>query len=323
MISSPVRPVCASIFFLHRFSVPDLGVFGHDPTELRGRLEYLRKHRYQLLGIEDLIAGVEQRRSLSARTVVFTVDDGYADFAAIAAPIFAAYDCPVTVFLITDFVAGRLWNWWDKVEWAFRESPRREFHFEIANAPLSLAWSDQAERMVASETVVERLKRVPDTEKESLLAQLALALDVSFPTGVPQRDGAMTWNEVRRCAAKGATFGPHTVTHPILSQVSEARARDEIFQSWHTVKTESNAPVPVFCYPNGTPADFSGREESAVAEAGMKGALSTVETSIRSSDRGIHLKDWFAIPRFNYPDGYSSFVQIVSGLHSLRETAAV
>lgn len=307
-----------SVFFLHRFAVPDLGVSGHDPAILARRLEYLRRHRYRLLSATEVLLLLRERKPLDGRAVFFTVDDGYADFAEVAAPVFAAYDCPVTVFLITDFVGGRLWNWFDKVEWAFRETPRTTVNIEFGGPTASLSWSGAAGRLAASEIVVERLKRVSDAEKEDFIERLQQQLDVAYSGDVPERDRAMTWDDVRACASKGVSFGPHTVRHPVLSRVDDERSKREISMSWNTVKTETSAAVPIFCYPNGTPLDFSRREERFVAAAGMTAALSTVEAPLLSRPSGIDVRDPFAIPRFNYPEKRANFIEIVSGLTTLR-----
>src|SRR5689334_3074097 len=143
---APFRRHCASILFLHRFAVPDLGVIGHDPAILREHLEYLRARRYRLMSLSELIEHLEQKIPLDEFAVVFTVDDGYADFAEIAGPVFAAYDCPVTVFLITDFVSGKLWNWFDKVDWLFRECHRHSLDLQISGETLGLRWKNVLER---------------------------------------------------------------------------------------------------------------------------------------------------------------------------------
>ena len=270
------------------------------------------------MSLADLIEHFEQNTPLDQYAVVFTVDDGYADFADIASPVFAEYDCPVTVFLITDFVSGRLWNWFDKVDWVFRESNRDTLSLEIADENLRLHWKGAVQRELVSEAVIERLKEVPDAVKEERILALARALEVDLPEKVPSRDRAMTWDQVRQCARRGATFGPHTVTHPILSRVDARRANAEISQSWRAVTAATDASVPVFCYPNGTAADFSAREERGVESAGMKAALSTIPGSVISTASGMKVPNRFSIPRFSYVEDKSGFVRIVSGLEEMR-----
>src|SRR2546427_11292509 len=48
-----------SIFTLHRFADPSLGVEGHDPALLRDHLAYLRRHRYRLLSLTDVRRRIE------------------------------------------------------------------------------------------------------------------------------------------------------------------------------------------------------------------------------------------------------------------------
>ena len=249
---------------------------------------------------------------------MFTVDDGYFDFADVAAPIFAAYDCPVSVFLITDFIDGKLWNWFDRVGWAIRTSKLTEIAFHIDGDAVAIQLHSAAARSASEERLVERLKLMPDAEKERSIARLVEGLEVSLPQNAPARDRAMTWDDVRRCAKSGATFGPHTVTHPVLSRVDTARADREICESWTRVLNETDAAVPVFCYPNGTPRDFSQRDKAIVAQAGMKAALSTVEAPIVVRNSRLDAQDPFALPRFAYPETLPALVQMVSGLAAMR-----
>src|SRR5947199_8783168 len=68
-----------SIFTLHRFTDPQHGVVGHDPATLRDHLAYLRRHRYRLLSMTDVLKLLDDDNSGStAPAVAFTVDDGYA-----------------------------------------------------------------------------------------------------------------------------------------------------------------------------------------------------------------------------------------------------
>ena len=316
---APLRPRCANVLMLHRFAVPDLGIQGHDPVLLARHLEYVRQRRYRVLSVMELLHQLDEGIPLAGNTLVFTVDDGYADFAEVAAPVFAAYDCPVTVFLVTDFVSGRLWNWFDRIQWAFVHSKRREIAVEIFVEKVSLRWDSPAESTQKSDEIVERLKRVPEAMKEELIDDISKALEVEIPDAAPGKYRAMNWDQVRACSRRGVTFGPHTVSHPILSQVDGARAEREISESWRAVAAATDAAVPVFCYPNGTLADFSTREKDMVSSSGMTAAFSTIDGCLGWSRSGVASEDRLALPRFGYSDDTSRFVQIASGLAAMRE----
>ena len=73
------RPPGATIFSLHRFSMPDLGIPGHDLGFLRTNLAALRTRRERIVGLGDLIALQRDGHVLNRPVFSFTVDDGYAE----------------------------------------------------------------------------------------------------------------------------------------------------------------------------------------------------------------------------------------------------
>lgn len=315
---APLLPRCVTALFMHRFAVPDLGVQGHDPARLASHLEYLRRHRYRLMGLRELLNEIGQGTPIAQNALIFTVDDGYADFAEVGAPVFAAYDCPVTVFLVTDFVGGRAWNWFDHIEWAFGKSDRDEIDITLLGTRINRRWSTQSDRAEVCADFVERLKRIRDSARRDAIRWIAAALDVDIPERAPEQYRAMTWDQVRACGQAGATFGPHTVSHPILSQLEDSEAELEIAASWRAVSKETEAAVPVFCYPNGTALDFGSREKDAVAAAGMRAALSTMGGSVPWPESGLTVQDKFALPRFAYPEDPPTFAQVASGLEETK-----
>src|SRR6476620_9188056 len=122
-----------SIFTLHRFADRDRGNAGHDPAGVRADLAYLRRERYELVSLADLAARLRDRNSRLGKTVAFTVDDGYADFATVGEPVFSEYDCPVTVFIVTGVVDTGTWYWWDRLSEAIAHADQRELEVEVAN----------------------------------------------------------------------------------------------------------------------------------------------------------------------------------------------
>ena len=303
-----------SIFTLHRFAVPDLGIEGHDPVELATTLAGLRRERIPVLSLGAVVEALHHGTPLPRRAAVFTVDDGYFDFAEIGAPVFAQFDCPVTVFLVTGFLDGNCWLWWDKVRYLFvhgSPSPGKAL-LEHAALPLTPA------RLGALAGEISlRATRIPSSELEVLIAHLAALAQVSIPDAPPAAFRPMTWNAARELGARGVTFGPHTVTHPVLDRTSEEHARREITESWRRIREVLDAPLPVFSYPNG---GFGAREADLVRAAGLRAAVATTP---RYMTAGPPRDDgWlFRLPRFPYPDLTRGLLLTAAGFRRLPRPA--
>jgi peptidoglycan/xylan/chitin deacetylase (PgdA/CDA1 family) len=306
-----VRDV-AIVFMLHRFADSERGVAGVTAENLRESLAFLRRHRFRLASFHELLS--EPQRGTGGRTplVLFTVDDGHAEFADVAAPVFAEFDCPVTVFLTTGPIDQPTWFWWDKVEYAFSTTKLGNLRVELGDNEVACSWSSLPERAVATSEITEMLKAIPNEAKLNALALLADRLEVSFPGTPPPRYAAMSWSDVRHCASRGVTFGPHTVTHPMLSQISDSQASWEISESWKRLRAECDATVPVFCYPNGV---FSSRDVRILRGTDLVAAVTTRPAyTARNIVCGGMADACFSLPRFNYPTDHTQFVAIVTGV---------
>jgi len=297
-----------SIFMLHRFTDPELGIVGTDPAVLREHLAYLRRHRYRLLGMRDVLAAfADGADAADAPAVAFTVDDGYADFVRVAAPIFAEYECPVTVFVTTGFLDATLWLWWDRVAHLFQQTPRSSLALTLGSEDRTYGWRTRGERVGVQHDVIQRLERLDAPARELAIGVLARQLDAELLAAPPPAFAPMSWDDVRASAARGATFGPHTVTHRILSQAPIDACDWEIRESYRRVREETDASVPVFCYPNGAARSFGVREIAATQGAGLKAAVTAVGGYATPSDR-------FTLPRFPCPADRPHLVHVVAGL---------
>jgi len=309
-----------SILMLHRFTQPEVGVFGTDPATLRDQLAYLRRHRYRLLSLTDMISFLEGRDgNWTTPAVAFTVDDGYASFASVGAPIFAEFDCPVTLFVTTGFLDRQLWLWWDRAAYMFGHTRRRSLVLKLKSEDRPYHWSTPSERERVQEDVIHRLEWSDAPERDAAIADLAGQLDVEPPASPPPAFAPISWDDVRRTARLGATFGPHTVTHRILSRAPDQDSTWEIEESYRRLRQETDAYVPVFCYPNGGPGTFGEREVEAVRHAGLRAALTTLPGYVTSHGRGEGgSRAPFSLPRFPLPGDRPHLVNIVTGLVRLK-----
>lgn len=79
--------------------------------------------------------------------------------------------------------------------------------------------------------------------------------------------------QVRDWLAAGQAIGSHTLTHPRLTQLSVAAAREEISASKKALEDQFGLPVEHFCYPYG---DWNPGVRDLVQAAGYKTACTTL-----------------------------------------------
>ncbi len=308
----------ASIFMLHRFADRERGNDGLDPAIIRADLAYLRREGYELVSLLELVKRLRKRDSRLGKTVSFTVDDGYADFASIGVGVFAEFDCPVTMFVVTGVVDSGGWYWWDRLQVAISLTRLDRIKVEVGAGHFSAALGTRELAHDAATALAEILKHVPDVERQRVLLEVEKLLEVELPPRAPAEFGPMTWDEIRACARRGVAFGSHTVTHPIMSQLDDASARREIEDSWLRLRTETNAAVPAFCYPNGRPGDISPRKPSILRALGFDIALTTTTGHASVSAWHSSPEAPFLVPRFGYNGNPALFKQVVTGVLRAR-----
>jgi peptidoglycan/xylan/chitin deacetylase (PgdA/CDA1 family) len=309
----------ATILKLHRVRDGGSDIEGTDAEALRRALAYLRRHRYELISLAELFRRMEGGGPRLRGAVAFTLDDGYRDQAEIAGPIFREFDCPVTVFLATGFVDGTLWCWWDRVEYVFSNTRRESISVQLGHAALRYHFGAGSDRNALRIDFVERCKTIDDDEKDRAIARLAHEAEVDLPERAPSKYAAMTWTDVRANERRGMSFGPHTVSHPVLSRTTPDRARREIADSWRRLEAEARNPLPIFCYPNGRDVDFGCREVANVRELGLIGAVSAEPGFAVPASFEPRGDDRFNVKRMPFPDQRSVLVQSVSGIERVKQ----
>lgn len=314
----PLLRDSAAIFMLHRFTDPAHGVRGHDPDQLRRALELLRDNGNPLLSLSRIVEHLRTGEPLPAGSVTFTVDDGYYDFYQRGLPVFEEYDCPVTAFLPTDFLDSKSWLWWDRIAAIMDAIPPARTAITLSATERRYHWSSGPGRSAAADRMISDLHEVPDDLRRSALRELEERTSVTLPDTPPARFASMTWNQVRNAAERGATFAPHTVTHPVLSRVNDEEARQQIGGSWRRLRQETRAAVPCLGYPNGAPGTFGDREARIAREIGLQAAVTTIPGYIHSGTEGGSCSDRYRLPRFAFPEDRLGMVQVASGFTRIK-----
>lgn len=295
------------ILTYHRFTdVPSV-----DPTEVLTRqCAFVREH-FNPLSMSQIEDALHHGAPLPPNALAITVDDGYRDFLTVALPIFRAYELPVTVYLISGFIDGQLWPWWDRLQWALQHSNKAFFDDATASndLPSRLPLGSDAERLTAYSQLIAALVKLPNRERVALMDRLPETLAVDIPAAAPAEYAALTWDEVRRMQPQGIEFGAHTHTHPILTSLeNEASIQAELAESKRRIEEELRSPATHFCYPNG---DFNETVVAAVKACGFLSAT-TVLSGYDSRATDPYLLRRHSL-EMDLPDYY--FRESLAGLH--------
>jgi peptidoglycan/xylan/chitin deacetylase (PgdA/CDA1 family) len=313
---SSVLGTVASIFMMHRFSSPEDGVDGHNPAKVRAVLSHLRKQGYDLMPLQEMFRRLRSGEPLR-RAIAFTIDDGYFDQASIAASIFAELDCPVTIFVTTGFLDGKNWLWWDQIQYACEKTAKRQLTVCLGREQRPLTLESMLARRRAAREINLWCQDVSNADRVATLTNLLGDAEVELPVVPPRRFAPLSWEEARQLEKRGVTFGPHTVTHPILSSTSDEHAKFEISTSWNRVCDELASPVPIFCYPHGRIRDFGPRETTEVRHLGLWGGVQGVPGRFHPDDFR-EAPAICAVPRFPFSDNLTDVLQCVSGLERVK-----
>ncbi len=304
------------IFMFHRFHSAESPIHGHNPDYLRRCLNYLIEHGYTFISVEQIVNAIQNHESLPKRAIAFTLDDGFLDQATVAAPVFIEYQCPVTIFLISGFLDGKLWPWDDQVAYLIKQTQQQKLTIKLADENRQFDLHNKDKQRQSIHDLQNWIKRLDATQISDYLATISHAAAIKIPEHAPLNYQPMSWDQARVLEKKGVCFAPHTISHRILSRLNDDHAENEITGSWQRLQHELSSPCPVFCYPTGRQQDFTHREIDIIKQAGLTGAVSTEATHVNPNNDTRNYR--FKLPRFGFPCSYTDFIQYSSWIERAK-----
>lgn len=253
---------------------------------------------FQLISFSELLAlWTTCRWDAMARYCVITFDDGWLDTYRHAWPALQRHRIPATVFLPTAFIETDRWFWPDRlgliIQSHFREAlPSRQDRFRrlVKNFPWLMLAADAFERG-DTDAIVECWKVQPQEQIDACLEEWIAESQTAFPS---QRV-LMNWKEACEMSSGGVEFGSHSVSHRILTTLSQPDVAREAAESMAMLREKGLSPIPVFCYPNG---NWSTLVADQVRAAGYRAATTT-----QFGHEEGKPASWFGIKRINMHQG--------------------
>lgn len=268
----------------HRILIEPDPLFDDEPTveTFRWQVKLLARC-FNVLSLPDAMAKLAAG-ALPPRAVCITFDDGYRSTHDLALPVLKEFGLPATVFVSTGYLdSGTMWN--ETLAEAVRCLPDGEFDLSTAGlAPRMLRTGEDRKNLLNALTA--HAKYLPPTER------LALTERMAEMAGSRAENLMLTPQMIQEMAAQNFEIGAHTVSHPILTSLSDDAARHEIVQCKDDLEAITGTAVRYFAYPNGKVSkDFDERHVQMVRAAGFAAAFTT------EAGAAVHGQDMFRLPR--------------------------
>ncbi|GAB4554219.1 MAG: polysaccharide deacetylase family protein [Anaerolineae bacterium] len=282
------------------------------PTQFEMQMTWI-KRRFNVITLDQCIAALTSKANLPPRPLLITFDDGYLDNYTNAYPTLKRLGLPAVIFLMTRGMDDPSPPWWDEVAIYLNKTQKN-----AADLPLigQTDLSSAELRRNAADKLLRALKAVTEEEKLAYIAELRATLHMNEVTADPPL--FMNWDQVREVVNNGVACMPHTVTHPILTRVTDEEAYRQLRESKEKIEAETKQSCTAFAYPNGTTADYSIETIKVLRQLGYQAAFTLTPGPMRLAEAKkypFEVKRIFLI----YKDSFSLFQMKVMGLPALVE----
>ena len=234
------------------------------------QMRFLRQN-YRVVSLEEVCR--ELCGALNSEPgIAITFDDGYRSAYTVAFPILQEYRLPATIYLTLDSVETSQVAWYDRVFLAMAVAPSGEIQLDL-QGPWRFQLNSLEDRLRAALEVVALLRTLPNSQRRECCALLEKRI------GLPQNalsSRILTWDEIYTMHRAGIAFGSHTLTHPVVSQLSPRELEQELAVSKRLLEEKLGVPVLDFAFPFGKTSDFSAGAIEMLSRCGYRSAVTTV-----------------------------------------------
>lgn len=221
------------------------------PAVFEQQMNFIREN-FKVISLDEALPFLRGETPLKEDAVVLTFDDGYRDNYTQAFPVLKKYSLPAAIFLTTDFIGTNRRLWWDEIDSLLEKEnggvPPDVYPEEVEKCLLEIEAKQGKDRKKVINKLISILRIMIKSVKEEVIDNMRAAREK--PASASDRI-MLSWGEVAEMRRKGISFGAHTRSHIILTEVPIETAAKEIVESKAAIEARLKSPVIHFAYPSG------------------------------------------------------------------------
>ena len=248
--------------------------------------------RFNPVSVQQVSDAINGGKPLPKRAVMVTFDDGFRDNYEVAVPVLRRHGVPAVFFLSTGYIDSQRAFWFDWIVFAFVRTEATQVRLKAIDLEILLPATRDGRRLEALK-LLQVLKSTSEVARQQIIEQLKLELMVEMTPDQFEQSAPLSWDQVREMSRGGMEFGSHTVSHPILSTITDPLLlRFELNASKATLEREIGKPVLALSYPVGGRDAVNDQVLAATAHAGYQCAFTyqSGANKLTSGDERFYLK---------------------------------
>lgn len=258
----------------------------------------LLKSKYNLISPQEFLSSLQGKEECPPGSVLLTCDDGLLNVLTEMLPIIAELELKVLLFLTAaSALESSSMLWYEKLNLWLKEGTRTA-RVELPGGAGALT-ATPGNPDVQWRPLIRVLSRFEAQQREQLLCEIRTQLGISETwdseysqtESLRRRFFMLNASQSRELARAGVTIGAHTLSHPMLSQMPDQLAHEEMVESRVRLENATGEPVWALAYPFGDVESVGVREPELARRAGFQCAFINTESEMADG--------CFAVPRIH------------------------
>ena len=255
------------------------------PEMFDAQLQFLKRH-YDVI---DLVTLNDRLRnnSITGKELVITFDDGYLDNYTEALPILEKHQASAVFYLTTTFLDSKEITWWDEVAYLLRKSHGMTYQLPNGITKYHLE-KDNIDKVI--QIIMTDIKQTKSLSVLTVLDDMRMKFPIAKKALLAEEHQLfMGWEQAKALLQQGMEIGSHTLTHPILSQLTNKQHQEEVVQSKRVLEEKLQCTINSIAYPVGRYYCYNEKTFDYTAEAGYKIAFNNEPGFHRSIDNVLDI----------------------------------